>query len=462
MCKVLVNDTLFTAEKGEKLKDFFTKHNIKKEHPCAGSGVCKKCLVKVNGREELSCQYTITDDITVEIEKEENILSELNVTPTGEITENMCFCLDLGTTTLALALVSLNNGSVIKVITDTNPQRAYGSDVISRITYCEKNGVEALQTIILKKVDELTSSFNFKDKIPLYVSGNTTMLHFFAGENPVNLGKAPYTPVFLSEKHITGEALGLSCVSEAVLLPSISAFAGADIVAGLNSVSTPPNGKYNILADLGTNAEIILYSKDKIFATSAASGPCFEGANISQGMSASAGAIFEYSFNGSYKTVGDAPATGICATGLIDIIAVLLNSGETDKTGYMGKEKIEVAPGVYLTAEDVRQVQLAKSAVYSGILTLMKLNNVFFEDIDTLYISGGFSAKINKKNAAEIGLIPKELLNKAESIKNSCLSGTVKFATQKNDLSEITEKAVYTDLGTSTVFSELFIENMMF
>ncbi len=462
MCNVFINNTLFTAEKGENLKDFFIKHNIKKEHPCGGLGVCKKCIVKVNGKEELSCQYTITDDITVDVMTEKSILPELNFASTGKITENMCCCLDLGTTALSLALVSLDNKSVVKVITDTNPQRAYGSDVISRISYCEKNGVEALQYLILKKIKELTSSFNLKGKIPLYVSGNTTMLHIFAGESPVGLGKAPYTPVFLSEKQINGEALGLSCVSEAVLLPSISAFAGSDIVAGLNSVSTPPDGKYNLLTDLGTNAEIILYSKDKIFAASAASGPCFEGANISQGMSASKGAIFEYSPDGSYKTIENTQPTGICGTGLIDIIAALLNSGEIDKTGYMKNEKFEVAPYVYLTAEDVRQVQLAKSAVYSGILTLMKLNNVAFEDIDNLYISGGFSAKINKRNAAEIGLIPKEFLNKAVSIKNSCLSGTVKYATQKNDLLEITKKATYTDLGASTVFSELFIENMMF
>ncbi len=462
MYKVTVNGKLFFAEENQLLMDFFIKNNIKKEHPCGGKGVCKNCLVMVNGKEELSCKYKVNSDITVNFNDDILPFFQNDSTPINNHPKNYCFCLDLGTTTLVLALTDLDSQKIIAVKSVKNPQSIYGADVISRISYCTEHGVKKLQEAVITEINTLIDFFNLPEKVKLFVSANTTMLHIFSGINPESLGKAPYTPVFSDFKYLKGSDLNLKNIDEVIILPSFAAFAGADLVAGLNFIDSPNDKKFNLLVDLGTNAEIIVFSKEKIYCTSAAAGPCFEGANISQGMTSSNGAIYKYELSGSIKTINDSKPIGICATGLIDIISVLLKKGIIDETGYMKYEKFEIAPGIFLTDGDVRQVQLAKSAVYSGILTLLKLKNISYEDIDTLYISGGFSDKINIKNAVDIGLIPKELQSKAKSIGNSSLFGTAKYAAQKNDLTIFIEKAQYIDLAKESIFSDLFIENMKF
>ena len=221
------------------------------------------------------------------------------------------------------------------------------------------------------------------------------------------------------------------------------------------------SGKHDLLIDLGTNAEVVLFSEKDALCTAAAAGPCFEGANISCGMSATAGAISAYGEDG-IKTIADAKPLGICGTGLVDVIAVLLERGEIDETGFMECESYTLSEGVTLEGGDVRQYQLAKSAVNSAILTLMKLKNVGFEDISNMYISGGFSAKINIKNAVKTGLLPKELESKCVTLNNSSLLGAVKYAFEQNELSCLLDGARYIDLSSDPDFSELFIENMMF
>ena len=206
----------------------------------------------------------------------------------------------------------------------------------------------------------------------------------------------------------------------------------------------------------------MLYNKNTLYCTSAAAGPCFEGANITCGMSATYGAIYSFSDNGSFKTVNENSAKGICGTGLIDIIAVLLEKGIIDETGYMECEEYFIADTVKLTQKDIRQFQLAKSAVYSGISALLKEKSISFSDIEKLFISGGFSAQINIENAVEIGLLPKELKGRCKQINNSSLLGTVKYACEQNNLSVYLKNAEYIDLSVNSHFSELFIENMEF
>lgn len=459
MRKIKIDGEILFAEDGEILSDILIKNRKSIEHPCGGRGVCGKCTVLVDGKKELSCQYKITHDIEVEIPKKEEILSVTGADESGKITKNLCFVLDIGTTTLALALVSIDEKKIVKVITRTNPQRIFGADVMTRIDFCRKNGVSELQKILLDEIDEMVKEFGISEIGKMYVSGNTTMLHTFSGVDCSSMGVAPYTPVFLESRHIKSEKVG--GVDEIITLPSISSFVGADLVAGLNFTEKPQKGRYNLLIDLGTNAEIILYSENKILCTAAAAGPCFEGANISCGMSAVEGAICLYG-KGKIETIGNTTAKGICGTGLIDLIAELLFDGTIDETGFMECEEFSVTEEVYLTQGDVRQFQLAKSAVYSAVLSLIKNENISFEDIDKAYISGGFSAKMNISNAVKSGLIPKELKEKCVPINNSSLLGTVKFALENNDLSSFLENAEYVDLSSDKYFSDLFIENMIF
>ncbi len=456
MHRIKINGEVFLAENGEKLSDILIKNNLRQEHPCGGRGTCGKCTVLIDGQKELSCQYRVTKDIDVILPQKNEILSVSGADATYKKTESMCLVLDIGTTTLAMALLSLDEKKIVKVITCTNPQRIFGADIMSRIEYCIKNGVHEIQKILLDEVNEMINNFGFSQADRMYISGNTTMLHIFAGVNPSSIGTAPYSPVFLESK-----ILKTDIIKEAVLLPSISSFIGADLVAGLNLTEMPSEGKYNLLVDLGTNAEIVLFSEERILCTSAAAGPCFEGVNISCGMSATDGAIFSYR-KGKIETIGSTAAKGICGTGLVDIIAVLLSGGVIDKTGFMECEEFEITENVFLTQRDVREFQLAKSAIYSAVISLIRNAGISFNDIEKMYISGGFSAKLNISNAVITGLIPEELKNKCESINNSSLLGTVKFVFEENNLSLFTEKAEYIDLSGDKYFSDLFIENMIF
>ncbi len=465
MHKISIGNEILFADDGEMLSNVLIKNNKSVEHLCGGRGVCQKCKVLVNDKEELSCKYLVTKDITVLLPEIDNIFSQVGAEETGVLTENMCFVLDIGTTTLALALVSLDENRIIKVITCTNPQRVYGADVVTRIDYCRKKSVEDLQSILVAEINKMVVDFNISQKLNLYVAGNTTMLHILFGVDPSSMGAAPYKPIFLESKYKKAENIGIKGLSEIISLPSISSFVGADLVAGMNYIGMPSKDKYNLLIDLGTNAEVILFSQNSALCTAAAAGPCFEGANIACGMSATDGAIYSFSFEDDIpqiKTIAKGNVKGICGTGLVDMIAELVKKDIIDGTGYMECGEYHITNSVFLNQNDVRQFQLAKSAIYSAIISLVKIQNISFEQIENMYISGGFSAEINVENACDVGLLPKELKERCVAINNSSLLGAVKFACEQNELSKYLENAKYVDLSANSTFAELFVDNMVF
>lgn len=461
MYSVDVNGKLLFAAEGALLSQVLLENGEYVEHPCGGKGSCKKCIVRMDGQEVLSCQYRVHKNISVVLPEQSAIYSESGAAETGRITQNLCFVLDIGTTTLALALVSLDEKQIIQIVTRTNSQRVFSADVMTRIDYCRRNGVKPLTDTICSQVSTMIAEFDLPELETLYVAGNTTMLHLFFGVDCSAMGAAPYMPVFLESQCMPAECIGIRGVKSVRSLPGISAFVGADLVAGLHLVGMPKEGKYHILVDLGTNAEIILFSQESALCTAAAAGPCFEGANISCGMSATSGAICAYSKKG-LQTIENATPKGICGTGLFDIISTFLEAGVIDETGYMEQEQIGITAYISISRADIRQFQLAKSAVCAAILTLMYRQNISFEDIDTLYLSGGFSGKINLDNAVRTGLFPAQLRPKCVAINNSSLLGTVKYACENGDLSLWTRTAKYVDLSSDPVFSELFVENMLF
>ncbi|MBR2465588.1 MAG: DUF4445 domain-containing protein [Clostridia bacterium] len=456
---VNVNGKTVPIKKGTVLSDI-----LDVEKPCGGHGKCGKCKVLVNGKEELACRYTVLSDIEVKTPENGNIYSETGVGECEGRSGELCFALDIGTTTIALALVSVTEKKTVRVITSTNPQRKFGSDIMTRIDYCQKKSVKELHDVLIDRINGMISEFGAGEVETVYVSANATMLHTFFGIDCASIGVAPYTPAFLDSKEEKADALGLVGVKRVVSLPSLSSFVGADIVAGLYCIGMPDEGKYNMLIDLGTNAEVVLYSNRSGVASAAAAGPCFEGANISCGMSASSGAVYAFELNGgkaSFKTIENERAVGICGTGLIDIISELLKNQVIDESGFM-EEDFLVSDGVYISPEDVRQYQLAKSAIYSAVLSLMKKENVGFENVCALYISGGFSSKINVKNAAESGLIPRALVSKARALNNTSLQGTIKYIFERGNLRRYVDTIKYVDLSEDKCFNELFIENMTF
>ena len=349
MVNVKIQNQILKSEKGRLLSDFLTDNGFYSAHPCGGQGTCGKCKVTVNGASVLSCRYIIDDDIIVELPDVQQAF-EKDIEFSGEIKGNLSYALDLGTTTLAMALVDVNKKDVLKTVTRPNPQAVFGADVISRIDYCSKNSVRKPQLALVRELNLMALSLGGAFCENLYVSGNTTMLHILFGEDPSSMGVAPYTPQFLNTKTTQGTHIGLKFAKQVKSLPCISTFVGADLVAGLNFTDFPYDDKYNLLVDLGTNAEIVLYSKNKALCTSAAAGPCFEGANISCGMSATDGAVYAFDIDMSnkisVKTISGKKAEGLCGTGLVDVICVLVEHGIIDETVYMdcskNKKQIEL------------------------------------------------------------------------------------------------------------------------
>lgn len=447
------------------LSDLLAEHGYFVPHPCGGRGTCKKCTVLLNGESALACRSTLTEDATVLLPDREQIATVTGGEESARLTKNVCLCLDIGTTTLALALVSLDEERIIRTVTAPNPQRVFGADVISRIDQCMKTGAEDLQKVLLSTlsglVDSLLSDFGLTEIETMYVSGNTTMLHLFFGVDCSSLGVAPYTPVFLKTKEVSGESLGFSAIKTVISLPGISAYVGADIVAGIHYVGLPETN-YRILLDLGTNAEIALFNKDQILCTAAAAGPCFEGANISCGMSASEGAICAYSPDGKITVIGGGEAKGLCATGLIDTITEAVRREDIDETGFLEDDPLQITEKVSLTGQDIREFQLAKSAIRAATECLMSRAGITFEQVEGLYVAGGFSAGLNVKNAAYIGLIPEELESKFKGINNASLLGTVKYACTGDATLPNLNHSEYADLSADPLFSNLFMEYMMF
>ena len=469
MYQVNIGGRTYAAREGELLGELLMRYGIEAPHPCAGRGTCGKCRALVDGREILTCQYRIEGDVTVVLSGR----AGLDVEVFGNLDENqlggLFFALDVGTTTLSLALVSADGREICRVGAQ-NPQILFGADVISRIGQCGRGGAESLQTPLINRINEmicaaLTAVGGENLQIGKMVSaGNATMLHLLLGIDCSGIGRAPYTPAFLEEKEVSAESVGLSGCDRLRLLPSAHSFVGADVVAGLSLVDEPREGRYALFVDLGTNAEIALVSRHGILCTAAAAGPCFEGSNIACGMSALSGAICSVDIDAGgvrYETVGGAAARGICATGLIDAIYGLLYSGIIDEDGYMEAD-FSFADGVYLSPEDVRNFQLAKSAVHSAMEALLARAGVGFGEVDTLYISGGFAKRLSVRRAAVVGLIPRRLAGKCRVIEDSCLKGIIKEVCSGGEVGRIAASAEYCDLASDAVFGERFIANMEF
>ncbi len=472
MPEVRVNGKPFYASMDEPLAAVLARLGIPTDHPCGGRGICKKCTVLVDGKPVLSCQYIIRSNVSVEVEIPPTIrVPTLEPSPATEPwgglpAEHAALVLDIGTTTMSLFVTDTRTGQLLWGGSANNPQRAFGADVMSRIAYATAHGTEPLTSVLHAEIRRLLDDMVAHCALspcPLYVAGNTTMLHLFLGVDPTSMGVAPYTPAFLEEKHLSPEACGLHGVTEVITLPGISAFVGADLVAGLHYVGQPASpDRWRLLVDLGTNAEILLYDQERILCTAAAAGPCFEGACISSGMSASGGAISSYDLDGTYGTIEDIPPTGICGTGLVDAVAVLLERGIVDETGYMEPPVFYLCDSVSLVREDIRQYQLAKAAIRAAIEALIARAGITYDDIESLSIAGGFAAMIHEANAVRTGLLPAELVGRCTSVGNSALLGTARYAHDGTDLDAYIRRATYIDLSSDPVFTEAFMERMLF
>jgi uncharacterized 2Fe-2S/4Fe-4S cluster protein (DUF4445 family) len=355
-----------------------------------------------------------------------------------------------------------------------NDQRVLGADVITRIQAARNGKTGELFSLVNRQTERILGIFIEKyglDKIEtLIVSGNTTMLHLFTNTDPSAMGEVPFTPVFLAKKELSGPELDLQA-DRIILLPSISAYVGSDIVSGLASLDILREEKPCILIDIGTNGEMALFNRGQIVCCSTAAGPAFEGAEISCGIGSVRGAVNKVEMNGgrlSFTTIGGAPVRGICGSGLIDGIAIMLDQAVIEEGGAFADSDCRgftITEGITLTNRDVRQVQLAKSAIMSGIALLCRNAALGFEEIEKVYIAGGLGFFINKQNAVKIGLLPREFLEKISICGNLSLKGAVQFLSDPafpQNCEKIIEKSRLFELASDPLFMDVFTENMLF
>lgn len=507
------------ATHGERLQDVLNREHIHSHAPCGGRGTCGKCGVVINNRRELACQTVITTPLCVETaqtpaQSAASIMHEslghariITLDPgisksisdgvvsvsykQHEIVQtfdeadsaNNCFgfAVDIGTTTVAVYLVNLHTGATIDTATFINPQTSFGHDVISRITHCiEKSaGLTQLRQAIVKAINKAVTALCHTHAIStehIYkctIAGNTIMLHLFCGIDPRSIAFAPFTPVFTEEKILSGAQAMLAMHPDGIVkvLPSIAGYVGADIVAGIASTTLADEAVWQLFIDIGTNGEIALGNRDTIICCATAAGPAFEGATIQCGMGGIAGAIDHYSAAG-YTTIGGGRPHGICGSGLIDITAHLVTIGTIDMTGLMEADFVLAVQGdsdtdhdIVLTPADVRQVQLAKAAIYAGIKTLINTAGIAMEQIQRVYLAGGFGGYINIKSAGTIGLLPAPLLDKIVVIGNSAGTGarfallSVEF---EAEIEKVVARARYLELSMRPDFNDEYVMAMMF
>ena len=471
----------YRLEEKVNLLEFLQNKGYKIAARCGGNGKCGKCRVRVTeGSFEnmkdgfvLACNATISDNVTVEVFETRGgglTYSSADKTVTdGE--EGYGVALDIGTTTLAFSLVSLKDGKELDKFGVLNNQGAFGADVLSRISACAAGKADLLQASVLSQTRDALAFFKNKFGIAnikrLTVSANTTMLHFFLGKDARGIGKYPFKAEFLNTVRISGNELSLD-VEEVVVMPSVHAYFGADAVAG--GMITNLDDGVNILADVGTNGEILIYTGKKYIATSTAAGPCFEGANIECGTGGVEGAIDKVEeTDGKIKVsvIGGKKATGICGAGLVDAIALMLKKGIIDETGAFtdGNNRFYLTERVYITQADVRSFQLAKSAICAGIKVLADFAGVKLDCVDNLYVAGGLGFYLNKENAFYTGLFPKELSGKTVVAGNTALAGAKQCLCSAEKLKKaefIAENTEYLDLSASEKFMGEYILNMNF
>ena len=510
---VVQNDKIsrIDCKPDESIKEALDRQGFYMSAYCGGRGTCGKCKIKLeNGNLEVSSQdknnlskeelekgyrlsckaypksYCKIRLISGE-EKDFEIVSDSNVNinhQKGNVTENYAIAVDIGTTTIAMSLVGLESGHNVETYTTVNKQRAYGADVISRIQASNNGKGILLRSSIQKDLLEgfrvliAKSQINKSQVKKIAIACNTTMEHLLMGYSCVTLGVYPFTPVNIKtvKKEFREVFESDYLNAPVILLPGISTYVGADIVAGLTVCNFDQEDAPCMLIDLGTNGEMAIGQKHKILVSSTAAGPAFEGGNISCGVGSVSGAICSVTIdenNVNYQTIGKKPVVGICGTGVIDITSELMKNNIMDETGLLDEKYFDHgfvlcssdAGSISFTQKDIREMQLAKAAVRAGIETLLIRYGVSYDQINTVYLAGGFGYKINIQKAISIGLLPEALSGKIKAIGNSSLAGAVQYLTNKdtkNRMEHIVAISKEIELSNDKDFNRLYVENMYF
>ena len=423
---------------------------------------------------------------------------------------------DIGTTSLAVYLLDLESGEILGSLSRRNRQSSFGGDVISRISAFRENG-ERMRRSLVEQIEEMAgellgelnglptgemtgepnSGTGAFDRVAVVCAvGNTVMLHLLTGLDPTYIGEAPFIPVSTAYRELSAEEAEFSSLRCPLLaLPSVSGYIGSDITAGVVASGMHEVEQTALLIDIGTNGEIVLKRKGEYFACSAAAGPAFEGAGIACGMGYDHGAVEAVGYGEEgihYAAVGGGEPRGLCGSGILDSAAALLDAGWAESTGRMlseaevreeglesgGAALITEKAGeprllfssngrgeVYFSQTDMRQVQNAKAAVAAGIRTLLMETGVEPEEVEKVYLAGGFGSFLRPKSAVRIGMIPSEMEQRIEQMGNTAGKGAVMALLSRERLrriDDISRNVHYIELSADKRFMELYVDEMFF
>ena len=451
---------------------------------CGGKGRCGKCKVYVSGdlspltqaefslltQEEidagcrLACQAEVLGEFVVHnSHKDDDMVVQtgfgtdpINTALTSSVQPETCdhigVAVDIGTTTLAAYWYDLSTGQLLDQRSAANPQRSFGADVISRIERAMAGDLTKLSAALRRGIESLLPEKWDR----LVLTGNTTMLYTLCGHDPEPLSHAP----FIADHTYGYEKDGV------VLPPCFSAYVGADLstaalAAGLWKDGRLAVDKPTLLLDAGTNGEILLAANGHLYGCATACGPAFEGSQISCGLPSVPGAICHVASDFSVETIGDRPPKGYCGSGILDVTAALLDCEMLDETGFLDEWPEEAAALPELTQKDIREIQLAKSAIAAGCDALMHAAGV--TELDTLYLAGGFGSQLNVESARRIGLIPPA--RQIVAIGNGAGHGAALLLLNPSlleDLLNMKEQFELVELANDPYFSEAFMRHMYF
>jgi uncharacterized 2Fe-2S/4Fe-4S cluster protein (DUF4445 family) len=414
-----------------------------------------------------------------------------------KISKSYGLAIDIGTTTVVAYLIELETGKRVAIESMTNPQVAYGEDVVSRISYVitAEDGLQRLGDIIRTGINSLIeqlikrSNINYDQIEEVSIVGNSVMHHLFLKLTPEFIGRSPFVPVTHTPMNVKARDVGINVNPSGNIhvLPIEAGYVGADNVAVLIASEIHKSTEISLVIDIGTNGELVLGNNEKLFSVSCAAGPALEGAHIKFGMRAAAGAIervtINETFEPKYKTIGNEKPRGICGSGIIDVMAELFRVGIIEKNGRFAdlytprlrrtnkvKEYVlewasnaAINTDIVITQKDVREVQLAKGAMYAGAVILM--NRFGCTKLDRIMLAGAFGNYIDKKSAMLIGLYPDCDLERVVSVGNAAGEGAIMALLSKEKRQEakrIARAVEYVELTLEKEFEPEFMNAMYF
>ncbi|MBF0199934.1 MAG: DUF4445 domain-containing protein [Desulfamplus sp.] len=400
--------------------------------------------------------------------------------------------IDIGTTTMVVCLIDLASGKVMESEHALNPQLIHGHDVLSRIQYASTGkGLGEMASLVRKKLNMMIqeccgrSDAQRQEIVDVTIGANTTMLQLAAAIDPVPLGHIPFRADIKGGVDHPVQLFGLDInpLARVYIPPVMHAFVGSDISAGL--LLCPgffDDTKSVLYMDMGTNGEICLNVKGRRFTTSTAAGPAFEGMGLSSGMRATDGAVEKVETKNSrllFHVIGGQEPKGVCGSGIVDFIASLLCAGYLDTSGRLedlgekncpvvendGQRAFHYGQGAYLNQKDIRQIQLAKGAVRTGIDIILETAGIKCRELDSIYIAGGFGYHLNPSNMELIGLLPKDAADKVIFCGNASIDGSIKLlrnAEKRTFLENTLGDMEHIQLADTPGFMDTFVKNLDF